>query len=385
VGGFFWQRRVRGVALWLAFAAAAANCLRCSFVLPIIGTKDISPPAHANAAAVGATAASVPLRKKGFPFFAARLTGSAVPLGPATLPQVTFPVAFRTEALAPLRRGTQLHAEDGDANLESNLNPGSGKKLLVLGGGGYVGSEVCRIAVGRGYDVTSLSRRGENPDPGDQRLAAVRWVKGDAADFSTVKTMVDESDLVVHAIGLLFDVNSGLGDLNKIVSGSGSVPGESSTYDTVTRKTAFNLIEAVRQRPQLPFFAPPPKPVVFVSCAEAGWPDVPLGPQVENIAPQWLKEYLVAKRAVEAEITSSPDAIRPVMFRPSLIWSWTKFDVLPIIPIFNLLNAIGVPFVDKTVTVNTLASAIVAALEDDGISGTQRFPEMEALEQRLSS
>ena len=35
------------------------------------------------------------------------------------------------------------------------------------------------------------------------------------------------------------------------------------------------------------------------------------------------QEYLVAKRAVEAELRSS-DAIRAAMFRPSLIWSWTK-------------------------------------------------------------
>lgn len=52
-----------------------------------------------------------------------------------------------------------------------------------------------------------------------------------------------------------------------------------------------------------------------------------LGEQVENVAPQWLKEYLVAKRAVEQELNGS-DSIRAAIFRPSLIWSWTKFDVL---------------------------------------------------------
>jgi len=49
--------------------------------------------------------------------------------------------------------------------------------------------------------------------------------------------------------------------------------------------------------------------------AQAGWPEVALGEQVESVAPQWLKEYLVAKRAVEAKLTST-GSIRPVIFRP---------------------------------------------------------------------
>ncbi|CAE7660381.1 unnamed protein product [Symbiodinium pilosum] len=194
--------------------------------------------------------------------------------------------------------------------------------------------------------------------------------------------MVGEADAVVHAIGLLFDVNSGLTNLNIIVSGSGSVPDDASTYDKTTRQTAFNVINAIKGRIRMPFS--PPMPMMFVSAAEAGWPDVALGPQVENVAPAWLKEYLVAKRAVESELTASADTIRSAIFRPSLIWSWTKFDVLPVIPVFNLLNALGVPFVDKTVTVTTLSRAIVAGLENEGVSGVQRFPEMEELEKKVA-
>jgi len=282
------------------------------------------------------------------------------------------PVAWRPLASVP--RAAEPAAEGAQV--------AASKNLLVLGGGGYVGSEVCRLAVERGYTVTSLSRRGANPNPEDPLLSAVRWVKGNAADFETVKALVDESDAVVHAIGLLFDVNSGLTNLNIVVSGSNSVPDEESTYDIVTRKTAFNLLEAVKSRWRLPFS--PPTPVLFVSAAEAGWPDVPFGSEVEDIAPEWLKRYLVAKRAVEQQIASSPDAIRHVIYRPSLIWSWTKLDVLPVIPIFNILNSLGVPFVDKTVTVTTLARAIIAGLEDENVSGVQRFMQMEELEQQLA-
>ena len=64
------------------------------------------------------------------------------------------------------------------------------------------------------------------------------------------------TDAVVHAIGLLFDVQSGLQQLNSFTSASKSVPdaeGErASTYDNITRKTALCVIEALKSRPALP-------------------------------------------------------------------------------------------------------------------------------------
>ena len=68
---------------------------------------------------------------------------------------------------------------------------------------------------------------------------------------------------------------------------------------------------------------------VRVVCRESGWPDVAGGSFVEsNVAPEWLRRYLVAKRAVEAKLTENSDKLRPVVYRPSLIWSWGKLDVL---------------------------------------------------------
>jgi len=239
---------------------------------------------------------------------------------------------------------------------------------------------VCRNAVQRGYSVTSLSRRGVNPEADSPELSQVNWVAGDATDTDTVKELVSGVDACVHAIGLLFDVESGLGNLNVIVSGSGSVPGEESTYDRITRQTAFNLISATRERHAS--LGSGRVPLCFVSAAEAGWPDVQLGPEVEKVAPEWLKKYLAAKRAVEAELKSASGEVRPVIYRPSLIWDWTKLDVLPVIPVFNALSALGVPFVDKTVRVETLAKAVVQGVEDDSVEGVQRFGEMEQLAQR---
>jgi len=263
----------------------------------------------------------------------------------------------------------------------SGLSPPT--KVAVFGGTGYVGSQVCERLVKKGYDVTGVSRRGVNPRPGkSEYLDQVNWVSGDATNPADVNKIVAESDAIVHAVGLLFDVESGLQGLNNVVSGSRSVPDpEKSTYDNITRKTMFNVIDAIEKKAMNPLnmFQNTKTPLAFVSCAEAGWPDVQFGDYVEEkLAPAWLQKYLVAKRAVESRINGC-SAIRPIIYRPSLIWSWDKFDVLPIIPVFNIASLVGVPFVDKTVQVGTLADAIVAGIEDDSVSGVQRFTEMEEL------
>lgn len=256
------------------------------------------------------------------------------------------------------------------------------RRLLVFGGSGYAGSWICRNAVEQGWKVTSLSRRGENPDPKDDRLCQVDWRAGDALDKKTVDSLTANADAVVHAIGLLFDVNSGLSNLNVIVSGSNSKPGPESTYENITRKTASLAIDAAQGKATVPALLGQRMPFVFISAAEAGWPDVQFGPQVDAAAPEWLKRYLAAKRAIESKLSQS-GRLRPVVLRPSLMWSWDKLDVLPAIPIFNIANALGVPFVDKTVRVETLAKAAVAALDDDGVSGVQRFDKMEQLAANL--
>jgi hypothetical protein len=102
-----------------------------------------------------------------------------------------------------------------------------------------VGREVCKYAVQNGFAVTSLSRRGQTPDPEDELLSQVDWHAGNALDKATVDKYVGDADAVVHCIGLLFDVESGLQSFNRFTSFSQSKPDPESTYDNITRKTAL--------------------------------------------------------------------------------------------------------------------------------------------------
>ena len=53
---------------------------------------------------------------------------------------------------------------------------------------------------------------------------------------------------------------------------------------------------------------------------------------------------------------------RPIILRPSLVWSADRPGSLPSVAAFYAANALGLPFVDRPVNVDTLAGAAVNAL-----------------------
>ncbi len=312
-----------------------------------------------------------------------------------------------TRNLPPRRKNgrtivTQLQSSKSDNNGKSANNvfvkkEGKGR-ILILGGSGFLGENIACRAIREGYAVTSISRRGRPAGDNDACRNKIDYRIGDARDLKTIEAILNEDALVddsernssgsstalsfvavVHCIGLLFDTESKLGRLNRFVSGSGSRPGDSSTYDDVTRLTAFHAISAAesyakKRGKRIPF--------IFTSAAEAGWPDVRGGQFIENsLAPKWLRRYLAAKRAVESELLkgSTVQYLRPVIFRPSLIYSLDKALSLPPVGAFYVGNRLGLPFVDRPVTVQKLSIAAVRAVCNDEVEGVQRFQEIDEL------
>ncbi|MFE1047740.1 NAD-dependent epimerase/dehydratase family protein [Streptomyces olivaceus] len=71
-------------------------------------------------------------------------------------------------------------------------------RVLVTGGSGFLGAEICRQLVARGTDTVSLSRR---PSAALTRLG-VRQVNGDLTDPAAVDRALDGCDAVVHNAAL---------------------------------------------------------------------------------------------------------------------------------------------------------------------------------------
>lgn len=275
-------------------------------------------------------------------------------------------------------------ADDDDAS----SSPVRGK-ILVLGGTGFLGQTICKRALAEGFQVTSLSRRGlpplpdetdeEEPFGSSSTPLEIDYRQGDARNKASVTNILQEGGYtgIVHCIGLLLDEESGLSILNEFASGSGSIPDADSTYDKITRLTAFHAIEAAVDYAldnDMRNFA-----FCFTSAAEAGWPDVTGGNLIEAVMPDFMKRYLAAKRTVEAKLQEASPRLRPIIVRPSLIYSMDRPMSFLSVGAFFAGNAMRLPFVDKPVSVQALALAVVKALKDESISGVLRYPEIEAL------
>lgn len=257
--------------------------------------------------------------------------------------------------------------------LASTTETSAAFKLLVLGGTGFVGREVVRRARQKGMAVVSISRRGKLLGETDE---SVTWVSGDAAESKTVQAVISDFgpfDGCVHAVGVLFDAQTGVSTLNRFASGSGSIPTSESTYDRVIRQTGITAINCFASKYSAS--AETPKAFVFISAAEAGW-------TFPSPVP-FLEKYLVAKRAVEDEIMTNK-ALRPVILRPSLVFSWDRPQALPAVLPFYLLSTFGVPFVDKPVLLSTVVDAAIGALQDPVVRGILRDKDMKAVAAKVT-
>ncbi len=67
-------------------------------------------------------------------------------------------------------------------------------KILVTGGGGFLGQAICRLLVARGYDVASFNR---GAYPQLDALAA-RQIRGDLADAQAVREAARGMDAIFH-------------------------------------------------------------------------------------------------------------------------------------------------------------------------------------------
>ena len=75
-------------------------------------------------------------------------------------------------------------------------------KLLVTGGNGFIGQEVCRIAVGDGHKVISVARSGR-PEIRAPWTDEVQWVTANVLEPEAWRDHLPGCDAVIHCVGIL--------------------------------------------------------------------------------------------------------------------------------------------------------------------------------------
>lgn len=279
------------------------------------------------------------------------------------------------------------------------------KKLLVFGGNGFLGSRICKAAVARDWDVTSVSRSGEPhwPSVSSHTSApawskSVTWRSANILNPESYSKDLEGASAVVHSMGILLEADykgvltgrespvSGLqrafsktkrgSNVNPLERGDGQEldPGESDgqiTYELMNRDTAILLAKEANNA-KVPSFA-------YISAA-AGAPILPV-------------RYINTKREAESTISSTFPQLRSIFIRAPFLYDSSRSFTMPMAAVTyggflansltggNLTWLMGAGGA-KPLKADLVANAVVEALDDEKVKGPVEVKEIEELATR---
>ncbi|KAG6900848.1 hypothetical protein C0993_009966 [Termitomyces sp. T159_Od127] len=206
------------------------------------------------------------------------------------------------------------------------------RRILVVGGNGFIGSAICKAALAQGMQVTSVSSSGipyrSAKGHAPAWVSKIDWQKGDALQPETFAHLFSEVDGVVHTLGTLIensnykqalkrgDILGLLGSLRDSVVGDHGNPLERPTketlrgsYDVMNRDSALRVCEAFvsSTNTRTQNF---PRPFVYISAEDIFRPIIPA---------RYIETKREAEQGIEALIENKPD-YRGVYIRPSLVY-----------------------------------------------------------------
>ena len=166
----------------------------------------------------------------------------------------------------------------------------SNGRIVVMGGDGFVGSEICRLAVEAHYEVVSLSRSGSHPRIGAW-AQAVDWVRVDVFDADEWRSYFKGAYAVIDCIGIALE--------NPLQS--------ESTYTRVNEESA-KLIARVAADMKVPR-------LVYISAS----------PQAARMLP---RGYMASKQQAEDFVQHNNS--HWAVLRPAFVYGWGRpWSVMP--------------------------------------------------------
>lgn len=236
-------------------------------------------------------------------------------------------------------------------------------RLVVFGGTGFLGREVCRIGANLGWNVISISRKPRIlPDYN------VDYVEADVFHSSQYNKVLKDADAVVDCIGSFMADKSykslANGPFSPLAVGKlirsrilGPNPLAVESLHQTNTGTAAAIARAAAENSSI---VTGRLPFVYVSAED--W---------SQFAPP---DYIESKRNAEREISLFREKLRPVYIRPGFMYeARSQIGCWPSVR-GVLSRAIEVrdawsDATPKGISVEAVASAIIDAVQDDEIEG----------------
>jgi len=213
-------------------------------------------------------------------------------------------------------------------------------KILVTGGGGFLGSSVCRQLSALGHEVIAFQR-----SPATHLEShGVHCVSGDINNSKLLRAASKGCDAIIHT------------------AGKAGIWGDPAEYNRVNIDGTANVIRACRKN-GVRFLVHTSSPSIVHTGGDVGGADESI-PIAENIQAPYPASKAVAERMVTA--ANSPE-LKTTALRPHLIWGPGDPHILPRLAAKAKSGTIALPGPDKiidTIFVENAALAHVKALEE---------------------
>ncbi|NNE05156.1 MAG: NAD-dependent epimerase/dehydratase family protein [Xanthomonadales bacterium] len=213
-------------------------------------------------------------------------------------------------------------------------------KVLVTGGGGFLGSAICRQLLARGADVVAFQR---SPAPAIEAIGA-RVVSGDLQDMACLTEAMSGCDAVVHT------------------AGKAGVWGAYEDYYRVNVLGTENVISACRSVAV--------RTLVYTSSPSVvhGGGDIEGGDESLPYPAEFHSPYPATKALAEQlAMAASNDSLHTTGIRPHLVWGPGDPHLLPRLLERSSGGVLKLPGRDKlidTIFVENAAQAHLLALDE---------------------
>jgi nucleoside-diphosphate-sugar epimerase len=175
-------------------------------------------------------------------------------------------------------------------------------KILVTGGGGFLGTAICKILISKNYEVINFSRN-EYPHLTD---LGVKTLQGNLSDIDSIKKSLVGVDAIFH------------------VAAIAGVWGKYENYYQTNTVGSENLVNIAKELGIKYFIYTSTPSVVF------GMDDINNGDESLEYPQKYLTHYAYTKHLAEKYILNACDEnFHAVAIRPHLIWGPNDPHILP--------------------------------------------------------